>query len=116
MGYSPRDCKESDMTERLHFHFQTDRRAFVCVCVVSHIQFLTTLWTIACQASLSMGFPRQKYWSWLPLPSPGILPDPGIELASPALAGGFFTSGPLGKPRRVFTFPYSWTYNLEIRL
>ena len=38
-----------------------------------------------------MGFPRQEHWSGLPFPLPGVLPDPGIELASPALAGGFFT-------------------------
>ena len=46
-----------------------------------------------------MGFPRQEYWSGLPFPSPGDLPDPGIEptsLASPALAGGFFTTEPPG--------------------
>ena len=49
-----------------------------------------TPWTIACQAPLSMGFPRQEYWSGWPLPSPGDLPDPGI--GSPALAGGFFTT------------------------
>ena len=42
-----------------------------------------TLWTVACQASLSMGFPRQEYWSGLPFPSPGDLPDPGIERRSP---------------------------------
>ena len=45
-----------------------------------------------CQALLSMGFPRQEYWSRLPFSSPGDLPNPGIELASPALAGGFFTT------------------------
>ena len=44
-----------------------------------------------------MGFSRQEYWSELPFPSPGDLPDPGIELASPALAGGFFTTEPPGK-------------------
>ena len=44
-----------------------------------------TPWTVACQAPLSMGFPRQAYWSGLPYPSPGDLPDPGIELRSPAL-------------------------------
>jgi len=44
-----------------------------------------TLWTIAHQAPLSMGFLRQEYWSGLPFPSPGDLPDPGIELTSPAL-------------------------------
>ena len=49
----------------------------------------------AYQAPLSMGFPRQEYWSGLPFPSPGDLPDPGIEsmsLMSPALVGGFFTT------------------------
>ena len=56
-----------------------------------------TLWTVACQAPLSMGFPGQEYWSRLPLPSPGDLPDPGIEPKSPALAGGFFTTEPPGK-------------------
>ena len=52
---------------------------------------LWPLWTIACQAPLSMGFPRQKYWSGLPFFSPGDLPDPGVEPVIPALAGGFFT-------------------------
>ena len=45
-----------------------------------------------------MGFPRQEYWSKLPFPSPGDLSDPGIEPASPALTGGFFTTEPPGKP------------------
>ena len=58
-----------------------------------------TSWTITHQAPLSMGFPRQEYWSGLPFPSPGDLPDPGIEPASPALADGFFTTDPSGKPR-----------------
>ena len=54
-----------------------------------------TLWTVAHQAPLSMKFSRQEYWSGLPFPPPGDLPDPGIEpasLISPALAGGFFTT------------------------
>ena len=62
----------------------------------SHVQLFETLWTIAHQTLLSMGFPRQYYWSGLPLPSLGDLPDPGIEpasLRSPALAGKFFTTG-----------------------
>ena len=46
-----------------------------------------------------MGFPRQKYWSGLPFPTPRDLPDPGMEPASPALTGGLFTTEPLGKPR-----------------
>ena len=45
-----------------------------------------------------MGFLRQEYWSGLPFPSPGDLSDPGIEPVSPALAGGFFTAEPPGKP------------------
>ena len=46
---------------------------------------LATPWTVACQAPLSVGFPRQEYWSGLPFPPPGDLPDPGIKSASPAL-------------------------------
>ena len=45
-----------------------------------------------------MGFPRQEYWSGLPFPSPGDLPDPGIDPVSPALAGGFFTTESQEKP------------------
>ena len=60
-------------------------------------------------APLSMEFSRQEYWCGLPFPTPGDLPDPGIEpasLVSPALAGRFFTTGPLGKPnlRHQLTF------------
>ena len=51
-----------------------------------------TPWTVARQAPLSMGFSRQEYWSGLPFPSPGDLPDPGIKSLSPVLAGGFFTT------------------------
>ena len=61
----------------------------------SRVQLFVTPWTVAHQAPLSMGFSRQEYWSGLPCPSPGDLPDPGIEpmsLMSPALADGFFTT------------------------
>ena len=51
----------------------------------SHVQFFVTPWTVACQDPPSMGFSRQEYWSGLPFPSPGDLPDPGIEPRSPAL-------------------------------
>ena len=57
-------------------------------------------WTVTHQAPLSMGFPDQEYWSGLPFPSPGDLPDPGMEPTSPALTGGFFTTEPPGKPRK----------------
>ena len=53
---------------------------------------LATPWTVARQAPLSMGFSRQEYWSGLPLPSPGDLPDPGIEPVSPALQAESFTT------------------------
>jgi len=61
-------------------------------------------WTVACQAPLSMGFSRQKSWSGLPFPTPGDLPNPGVEpstLTSPALAGRFFTTAPPGKPKYI---------------
>ena len=61
----------------------------------SHAQFFATLWTIACRAPLSVGFSRQEYWSGLPCPPPGGLPNPGIEpmsLLSPALRGRIFTT------------------------
>ena len=57
-----------------------------------------TPWTVACQVPLSVGFPRQEYWSELPFPSPGDLPNPGIEPVSPALVGRFFTTELSGKP------------------
>ena len=55
--------------------------------------------TVACQAPLSMGFSRQEYWSGVPFASPGDLPDPGMELASPALEGRFLITKPPGKPQ-----------------
>ena len=71
MGCSPWDRKESGMTEQLSAH----------------------------QVPQPVGFSRQEYWSGLPFPSPGDLPNPGTESTSPALAGGFFTTEPPGKNR-----------------
>ena len=65
---------------------------------LSRVQLFVTPWTVAYQASLSMGFSRQEYWSGLPFPSPGDLPDPGIEPGSPALEADALTSEPQGKP------------------
>ena len=67
------------------------------------VQLFAMPWTVAHQASLSVEFSKQEYWSGLPFPVPGDLPDPGIEpvsLASPALAGEFSTTEPPGKPYR----------------
>ena len=55
-------------------------------------------WSVACQAPLSIGFPRQEYWSGLTFPSPGDLPGPGIEPGSPALQAGSLPLSYLGSP------------------
>ena len=72
----------------------------------SCVQLCVTPWTVAHQAPLSMGFSKQKYWSGLPCPSPGDLPDSGIEptsLSSPALAGGFFTTSTPWNPKTLIS-------------
>ena len=74
----------------------------MCACLLTY-NYLVTPWTATHQAPLSMDFPRQEYWSGLPFPPPGDLPDRGIELASLSLAslvlaGRFFTTVPLKKP------------------
>ena len=68
-----------------------------CVRAQSVVSDSVTPGTVACQALLSMGFPRQEHWSWLPFPSPGDLPNSGIQSASPAVGGGFFTTELPGK-------------------
>ena len=85
-----------------------------CECMLSHFSrawLFSTLWTVTCQAPLSMGFSRKEYWSGLPCPPPGDLPHPGIKsasLESPALADRFFTSSTtweaLRKPVSLFCF------------
>ena len=70
----------------------------MCVVVAKLCPTLATPWTAAHQAPLSMGFSRQEYWSGLPFPSPGDLPDPGIEPRSPTLQADPLTSAPPGKP------------------
>ena len=72
-----------------------------CVCLLCHVWLFATPLTVAQQAPLSMGFPRQEYWSGLLFPIPGDLPHQGMKttsLASPALEGRFFTTAPPGKP------------------
>ena len=80
---------------------QQGSMSVVCNQSLSRVQLSATPGTVTHQSSLSMGFPRQEYWSGLPSATQGDIPDPGIEptsLASLALAGGFFTSGQPGKP------------------
>ena len=85
-----RQCLKS---ERSRYHH------LLTICVppssFSHVQLSETLWTVARQVPLSMGFSRQEHWCGLPYPPPGALPDPGVEsasLMSAALADGFFTT------------------------
>ena len=59
------------------------RISFIHTCILSHVRFFVTSWTIARQAPLSMGFSRQEYWIGLPFPTPGDLADPGIKPTSP---------------------------------
>ena len=72
-----------------------------------------TPWTVACQAPLSMAFPRQEYWCGLPFPPPGHLPDPGIEPVSPALAGRFFPTKSPGKPSDTHILPWKGVWWLK---
>ena len=74
-------------------------------CMLSHsaMSDFAALWTVAHQAPLSMGFPRQEYWSRLPFPPSKDLPDPEIEPTSPALASGLFTTGSPEKPSNAIT-------------
>ena len=65
---------------------------------LSRVRLFATPWTVAQQTPLSIGFSRQGYWSWLPFPSPGDLPDPGIKPGSPALQADSVLSESPGKP------------------
>ena len=81
-------------------------RVHVCTCTHSVVSDSVTPRSVAHQAPLSMGFPRQEYWNWLPFPPPGDLPNPGIKPASPvslALAGRFITTASSGKLQIVIT-------------
>ena len=88
-----RDCKSTLHAKSLH-----------------HFQLFVTLWTVVCQAPLSMGFSRQEYWSGLPLPPPGDVPNiPWFKLASimsPVLTGEFFPLVPPMKTKSPLTQPY----------
>ena len=70
----------------------------VKVTSLSRVRLFATPWTVAYQASPSMGFSRLEFWSGLPFPSPGDLLDPGIEPGSPALQADALPSEPPGKP------------------
>ena len=67
---------------------------------LSRVQLFATPWTVAYKASPSMGFSRQEYWSALPFPSPGDLPEPGIKPMSPTLQANALLSEPPGKEQQ----------------
>ena len=85
---------------------QTTNGMVAWLIILSCVQFFVTPWTVAHQAALSMGFSRQEYLSGLPFPPVGDVSDPGTTPASLALAGGFFTTEPLGKPMKVYYKKY----------
>ena len=83
----------------IHIH------ACMCVLLLSHVRLFVTPWTVARQAPQSTGLSWQEYWSELPFPPPGDLPDPRTEPVAPVapvLAGGFFTTEPSGKPIHIY--------------
>ena len=99
----------------------------MCVCVRSYfsrIQLFVTPWTVACQAPLSMGFPREEYWRGLPCPPPGDLPQPGVKptsLRSPALTDRFFNTGATWEAPRIhissyFGFPSHLGHHRALRV
>ena len=95
---SPWGHKESDTTEPLNNNSLYSH--YLSAQSLRHAQVFEILWTMAFQVPLSTGFSRQEYWSGLPYPPPGNLPNPGIKpvsLMSLVLAGGFLTTGSPGK-------------------
>ena len=90
--------------------------AYTTMCMLihlSHIQLFMTIWAVAHQAPLFMGFSRQEDWSGWPLPSPGDLPNPGIEPRSPALQTDFLPFKPPGKPWLPMMGPNSGTISFR---
>ena len=87
----------------------------MCARSLSLVQLFVTPLTVALQVPLSMEFSRQGYWSGLPFPSPGDLPDPGIEPESLALAGGFFTTSTTFKIQinhsKILSFIYYYQFH-----
>ena len=98
--------RKGEEEERGEENSEEDASVCVCVCVcmcvcVSHLAVSDSVkpWTVVCQASLSMKFSRQEHCSGLSLPSPGALPNPGIQLPSPAFQADCLPSEPPGKPK-----------------
>ena len=104
-SFQPRDwTRVSHVAGRFFLPSEPPGKPIHICCMLNHsspVWLFVTQWTVAHQAPLSMGFSRQEYWSGLPCPPPGDLPDPGTErisLMALALAGRFFTTSTYGKP------------------
>ena len=92
---SPLNCPGLPTSE--HYERQI-KPLFPPSCMLSRSRLFATLWIVTPQAPLSMGFSRQEYWSGMPCPPPGDLPNTGIEPMSPALQADSLPAEPLGKP------------------
>ena len=99
VGYSPRGHRESDTPEWLSSEFH-GLHVGMPAQSLSYSWLFATPWTLAHQAPLSMEFSRRQYWSGLPFPSPGDLPNLGIKPRCPALQTDALPSEPLGKPKK----------------
>ena len=107
--------------EQLCFPNNWHATCMVCAQLLSHIRLPATPWTVARQAPLSMECSRQEYWSGLPFPAPGDLPEPGVKLSSlvsPALAARFFTTAPPGSPDLLYGYFLTFlkTFNISTSL
>ena len=107
---SPTGSQGLELIQKPHTYLLTmelSMKCSVCVRVLNHFswaQLFATLWTVACQASLSIRFSRQEYWCGLPCPPPGgALPDSGTKLASPTLQADSLPLKPLEKPKMLST-------------
>ena len=78
------------------------------MCIFSHVQLFSILWTVAHQAFLSLGFPRQEYWNGLPFPSLEVLPNAGIELKPPALQADSLLLSHRASPRLLHVLVLSY--------
>ena len=89
-------------SEYLHINSKPCEVKWSEVKPLSRVRLFATPWTVACQSALSMGFSRQEYWRGLSFPSPGNLPNPGIEPRSPKLQADALPSEPPEKPKIMY--------------
>ena len=95
----PETCRRDEYSRPKAMSLVLGPRVPLCMCeLLSHVQLLVTPWTVTCQASLPTDFSRQEYWSGLPFPLPGVLPDPGMETESPTVQADSSPSEPPGNP------------------